>query len=250
MAISDAQQQKIAFFVRSYIIRTAQSYGHQNASYRASARWMHSLNVHQNAKHILNGEAASEETRDICEIAALFHDIDHYTVQQEYHAARGAETATRFLLKEGYPKEFVTRVAAAIREHDRDLDDDIPVDEQVQEIINELSLESRIVMDADTLDKIGVSNILQAVLGMGTAKRLVSESARELTSGWPLQRAKLWKEMLTTHTGRVLGEERFAFYEQFLQQLELEIVMSDPYPQLSQTQEIAQVGPIGQVEKS
>ncbi len=244
MAISDAQRQKIGLYVRSYIIRTAQSFGHQNALYRANARWMHTLNVHQNVKLILEGESLSGESKDICEVAALFHDVDHYTVQQEYHAARGAETATRFLTKEEYPKEFVKRVAIAVREHDRDLDDNIPIEQQVQEIIDALSLEARIVMDADTLDKIGVSNILQAVLSMGNSKKLVSESAKELTSGWPLQRAKLWKDMLTTPTGRKLGEERFAFYEQFLKQLEIEVIMSDPYPTLTQTQEIAQVGQI------
>jgi hypothetical protein len=96
-------------------------------------------------------------------------------------------------------------------------------------------------MDADTLDKIGVSNILQAVLSMGAARRQLAESAKELTSGWPLQRAKLWKYLLTTRTGKALGEERFAFYETFLRQIETEIVMDDPFPASTQTQEVAQV---------
>jgi HD superfamily phosphodiesterase len=242
MSISEAQRQKIASYVRKYIIRTAERHGHQNAAFRANARWMHTLNVRQNVLMILDGEHASNEARDICEIAAFFHDIDHYTVQHEYHAMRGAETASRYLLKEGFDTEFVQRVAHAVREHNRDLDDNIPISDQIQQIIEDLSLEARMVMDADTLDKIGVSNILQAVTSMGgTDKRQVSDIARELTSGWPLQRAKLWKEMLTTETGKAMGEQRFAFYQQFLTQVESEIIMRDPYPEITVTQEVMQV---------
>jgi HD superfamily phosphodiesterase len=241
MAISDVQREKMVNYVRNYLIRTAQSFGHQNALFRATARWTHTLNVLQNLKVILDGEKASPESREICEIAALFHDVDHYTVQVAYHAVRGAETATRFLTKEGYDPEFAKRVAETIRQHHRDLDDEIPVDEQIRDILNSLTVEARMVMDADTLDKIGVSNILQAVLSMGTAKRQLAESAKELTSGWPLQRAKLWKQLLTTPTGKALGEERFGFYEAFLRQIESEIVMDDPFPTSTQTQEVAQV---------
>src|SRR5262249_7171391 len=161
----------------------------------------------------------------ICEIAAFFHDIDHYTVQHEYHAIRGAETATRYLTKEGFDAEFIRRVAHAVREHNRDLDDNLPIPEQIQQIIEALSFEARMVMDADTLDKIGVSNILQAITSMtGCDKRQVSDVSIELTSGWPLQRAKLWKDMLTTETGKAMGEQRFAFYQSFLNQVESEIV--------------------------
>jgi HD superfamily phosphodiesterase len=242
MALSDAQRQKIASYVRAYLLRTAKSFGHQNAIYRAEARWTHTLNVGQNLKLIFDGEKASPESRDICEVATFFHDADHYTVQAEYHAMRGAETATRFLTKEGYDPDFIRRVADAIREHNRDLDDDIPIDAQVQHIVETLSLEARMLLDADTLDKIGASNILEAVLSMGfTQKARIAEVASQLTSGWPLQRARLWKDILTTPTGKALGEERFAFYEQFLKQVAVEIVMDDPYPLSTETQELARV---------
>jgi HD superfamily phosphodiesterase len=241
MAITDDQRQKIANYVRSYLIRTAQSMGHQNALYRATARWTHTLNVCQNLERILDGENASPDARDICMVAALFHDIDHYTVQLEYHAARGAETAKNFLAKYGFDPEFTHRVIEVIREHHRDLDDDVSIAEQVQHIVDTLSIEARMVFDADTLDKIGASNIMQAVLLMGTTKRQLAEAGKELTSGWPLQRARLWKESLTTATGKKLGEERLDFYERFLAQVEQEIVMDDPYPQLNQTQEMARV---------
>lgn len=230
MAISDAQRQKMADYVRSYLIRTAQSFGHQNAEFRATARWTHTLNVRKNVMLILDGDGAPQEMRDVCEVAALFHDIDHYTVQLEYHAARGAETATRFLTKTGFDAKLIGPVADAIREHHRDLDDEIPVEDQARQIIETLSLEARILVDADTLDKIGASNILQAVLLMGTTRHQLADAAKELTSGWPLQRANLAKQLLTTPTGKRLGEERIAFYEHFLKQVGEEIVMDDPFP--------------------
>jgi HD superfamily phosphodiesterase len=236
ISMTDAQRQKIADYVRNYLLRTAQSYGHKNGFYRATARWMHCLNVVNNVNLILDGENADPTTREICEIAAMFHDIDHYTVSQEYHAQRGAETASRFLLKEGFDPALVARIAVCVQEHDHDLDDERAVDEQVAEIVERLPLDARMVMDADTLDKIGASNILQSALTMGLSKRTVADAAKELTSGWPLQRARLWKEMLTTETGKKMGEQRLTFYEQFLTQVRGEVITTDPY----QTEEPAQ----------
>jgi len=242
MALSDTERDKIYRYVRSYILRTAEHHGHQNAEFRATARWMHTLNVCHNLKLILAGERPDDDVCDVCEIAAVFHDIDHYTVAYEYHALQGAQTATRYLKKEGYEPEFVARVANAIREHNRDLVDDQPVEDQVRHIVETLSLEVRMVMDADTLDKIGGSNILQAISSITFSdKHQVSEIARELTSGWPLQRAKAWKDLLTTETGKKLGEERFAFYEQFLRQIEAEVIMDDPYSEVKVHKEVSAV---------
>lgn len=239
MALSETRRQNIALYVRSYIMRTALNFGHQNGAARATARWMHTLNVVLNLQQILDGEKASDESREICEVAAFFHDVDHYTVAAEYHAARGAETAARYLKKEGRSPEYVARVAEAVRKHSPDLDDDVPVARQMEEIAAQMSHEARMVMDADTLDKIGGSNILQAMLSMN--KNQVSDVAKELTSGWPLQRAREWKDLLTTPTGKAIGAQRFDFYTQFLAQLKTEVVMVDPYPALTASQEVAQV---------
>ena len=241
MLLTDEQRQKMALYVRSYILRSAENFGHRNAAHRASARWTHTLNVVKNANLIMNGEVVGDDVRSVVEVAALFHDIDHYTVQLMYHAARGAETATRWLTKEGYDPAFIKRVSMVIRNHHTDLDDDVPVEEQIAEIVSTLNYETRVVMDADTLDKIGVNNILQAVMTMTQNGQRLSDIAQELASGWPVQRASLWKQLLTTKTGQVLGEERYQFYEAFLQQIATEIAFSDPYPTLTMTQEIAQV---------
>ncbi|MFN8418648.1 MAG: HD domain-containing protein [Anaerolineae bacterium] len=240
-SLTGAQRELMGQYVRAYLIRSAEKFGHRHANLRSSARWTHSLSVVKNVLLILEGENTDEETRAVCEVAALFHDIDHYTVQSEYHAAKGAETATHWLTKQGYDPEFIKRVAAIIRDHHTDLEDDVSVEEQVAHIEQTYSYETRIVMDADTLDKIGASNILQAVLTMSQNGQRLADVARELTSGWPLQRASLWKQILTTTTGKRLGEDRYAFYESFLAQVAQEIVFDDPYPTMTMTQEVKAV---------
>jgi HD superfamily phosphodiesterase len=243
MALSQAQWNRIGQYVRSYLARTTQNYGHKNAEYRAVWRWMHTLNVLKNLDAILDGEKVSEESRDVCRVAALFHDVDHYTVDLQYHALRGAETAAAFLKREGYPPEYIERVAEAIRGHHHDFSDDEPIDEQVARIAAELSQEARMVMDAETLDKIGANNMLQSVMTMcGVKHSQIFEVTRELTSGWPLDRARNWTQTLVTATGKIMGAQRLEFYERLLQQLAEEVVTDDPFPQPSAlTQESLQV---------
>lgn len=243
MQLSDAQRQRIAQYVRGYLARTALNYGHTNAEHRATARWMHTLNVVKNLKMICQGEGVSPESRVVCEVAAFFHDVDHYTVELQYHGVRGAETAMAFLKKESYDPEFTKRVGEIVRGHHHDLDDEEPIAEQMARIVAGQSHEASMLMDAETLDKIGATNILQAVLTLGGVKHpQVHEVAQELTAGWPLQRAKEWNETLVTTTGKLLGAQRLAFHEQFLRQIAEEIVLEDIFPQPSmRTQEMLQL---------
>ncbi len=243
MALTDIQRLRMAQYVRSYLARTAVNYGHKNADYRADSRWMHTLNVRQNMATILDGEGASEESRDICEAAAFFHDVDHFTVDLPYHGVRGAETVKKYLTKEGFSAEFAARAAEAVRGHHFDLDDNIPIADQMRAIVAERSHEAQMLMDAETLDKIGASNILQSVMTLANINRpQMCEVARELTSGWPMQRALNWQATLVTPTGKVMGAQRLEFYEQFLKQVAAEIVINDPFPQPSaRTQESLQV---------
>jgi HD superfamily phosphodiesterase len=242
MTLTQVQWQRVGQYVRSYLARTAATHG-GNAEYRAAERWMHTLNVLKNLELILDGEEASPESREVCQVAALFHDVDHFTVELQYHALRGAETAQAFLLREGHPEDFARRVAEAVRGHHHDFDDLIPIAEQMGEITASLSHEARMVMDAETLDKIGASNILQSIITLGrTQNPLTHDTARELISGWPLERARQWQATLVTPTGKIMGAQRLAFYEQFLKQVAAEIVIHDPFRQPSTlTQESMQL---------
>jgi HD superfamily phosphodiesterase len=230
LTLTDKQMAQFANYVHGYLLHTANNYGHLNATRRAEMRWMHTLNVLKNCELILEGEGADYYPQQVCRVAALFHDIDHYTVDLPYHGQRGAETTLKYLTKEGYPADFASRVAEAVRTHHQDYDDDDPITQQVAAIAAKLGKEAQIVMDAETLDKIGASNILQSVITLCSKPKLTGDLAHDLTAGFPLQRALNWQATLVTATGKRLGQQRLAFYEQFLQQVRQEVVMVDPYP--------------------
>ncbi len=219
---------KIADYVRRYMLKHAAAGDPVYGERRATGRYWHTLSVYRNLNEILIGEKVDDATREICEIAALFHDVDTYSVEHAYHGERGAETATKFLQKEGYDEGLITQVAQAIRDHNYEFDDERPAAEQVAEITRTYSKVSLYVLDADILDKIGASNILAAVIPLGLNNKHAYEAARSLGT-WPLERAQFWYDLLTTKTGRQMGAQRFGFFQQFIKQLEIEIAMTDPF---------------------
>ncbi|HRE47680.1 MAG TPA: HD domain-containing protein [Aggregatilineales bacterium] len=233
--LTELQLTRVAQYVRGYLLRTADLYGHKDARARAQHRWMHTLNVLKNIRKLCDGEKTDADTRAVCEVAALFHDIDHYTVDIPYHGVRGAETAGRYLTKEHYAADFVKRVAEAVRGHHQDWEEETPIEAQIEAVAAAYSPETLMLIDAETLDKIGVSNLLIALRTLNTLNnRPVSDLARELNSGWTLQRAEAWFSTLITPTGKAFGVQRLAFTRLFFKQLEDEIVMYDPYPSPSQ----------------
>ena len=229
MQVQDSPYQAVAQYVRTYLLRTAQIGDPKRGEQRATTRYWHTLNVFRTVGIILDGEKADERTRQICMLGALLHDVDVYSVSHSDHGIRGAETATRFLRKQGYSQDVIDLVARAVHDHNYDFDDDQSIAAQVAEMRRTMPPTSLMVLDADVLDKIGVSNILNAVLQVGRADKSVHEATLELTDGWPIERARVWRDFLTTPTGQRLGRERFAFYEQFVAQIETEIVMRDPF---------------------
>jgi HD superfamily phosphodiesterase len=219
---------KIADYVRRYMLKHASAGDPVYGERRATARYWHTLSVYRNLNEILLGEKADDATREVCEIAALFHDVDSYTVEHAYHGERGAETATNYLRKDGYDDGLIAQVAQVIRDHNYDFDDERPAAEQVTDIARTYSKASLYVLDADVLDKIGATNILAAVMPMGLNNKHAYEAAQTLGT-WPLERAQFWYDLLTTKTGRLMGAQRFGFFQQFIKQLEIEIAMSDPF---------------------
>jgi len=227
--MQDSPYQAVAQYVRTYLLRSAQIGDPKRGEQRATARYWHTLNVYRTVGTILDGEGADERTRKICSLGALFHDVDVYSVSHSDHGIRGAETATRFLRKNGYPQDVIELVAHAVRDHNYDFDDERSIAAQVNEMRRTMPPTSLMVLDADVLDKIGVSNILTAVIQVGRADKSAREATLELTDGWPIERARVWRDFLTTTTGQQLGDQRFAFYEQFIAQIDTEIVMHDPF---------------------
>ncbi|MDY7080912.1 MAG: HD domain-containing protein, partial [Halobacteria archaeon] len=101
----------------------------------------HILSVTQLAEKIAREEDADV---DIVKVAALFHDVAKFDVDQEQHSEEGAWIAQKYLSKRGYSDKFIDRVAHVIRDHTENIHDEMP-------------LESKILIEADSIDKIGVA---------------------------------------------------------------------------------------------
>jgi HD superfamily phosphodiesterase len=133
---------KIAGFVHDYLMETGKN--EIDSVWGPKYRWEHTLRVTHWAWRLAIDEKADPEK---CMIAALFHDVSHF-VSEDYHkhGIRSAEMAKDFMLKAGFPKDFVEEIAYAIQSH-------------VGEF-NPKTIESKILQDADTLDRFGYVRIL------------------------------------------------------------------------------------------
>ncbi len=144
------QLNRICQHTQQYLKETAaQSDQEWLANFPRSAehRWQHTLNVLANAEQILAGECADPDSSDVVRVAAILHDISMFVCDHQIHGRVSAEIAETYLLEQGYPKEFVARVARAVAEHGTDLGP-LPPEEQGALF----SWEGKVVLEADILD--------------------------------------------------------------------------------------------------
>ena len=212
---------QIADYTRQYIYESGMKREAERVKKQPRSpeyRWQHTLNVLRNAEQILVGEKASNESSDIVRVAVIMHDISKFTCESEAHAQVGAEVARIYLAENGYPGEFAERVALAIAEHGKDFG---TVSSEQQGDL--LSWEGKVLIEADLLDKLGASAIVDSLLMMGKKDRLGFEIRAELEGG-PMQRAVSCIEFFWTDTGRRMAEQRFAFFQKFVEQLADEVM--------------------------
>lgn len=129
----------------------------------ASYRFNHIKNVVALATDIAETEGANV---DVVRVAALFHDVSKLEAEQDLHAEAGARVAREYLESHGeYPASFIEEVCAAISEH------------SYQGPLSELPLETRCLMEADLLDKIGANGAVLLILRMGYESRTHMDTA-------------------------------------------------------------------------
>lgn len=129
----------------------------------ASYRFNHILNVVEIAADIAASEGANV---DVVRVAALFHDVSKLEAEQDLHAEAGAHVAREFLESHGdYPESFVDEVCTSVSEH------------SYQGPLDELPLETRCLIEADLLDKIGANGAMLLVLRMGYESRTHMDAA-------------------------------------------------------------------------
>ena len=220
--LNQAQFDHICAFTKQYLEETA--VGREQEWARrfprsGEYRWRHTLNVLRNAEKILAGEGADDDVADVVRVAAILHDVSMFVCDHSIHGRVSADIAEGYLREQGYPQEFVARVAQAIAEHGTDFGP-LPPEEQGALF----SWEGKVLVEADILDKLGASAIANGLLNLGKQEKLPHECRAALAEGRVMERAAFFKDYLWTEAGKRLAEERFGFFVEFLKQLADEVV--------------------------
>lgn len=123
----------------------------------ADYRFNHIVNVAELADEIARKEGAD---RDVVNVATLFHDIAKLDADQDAHADEGARVAREYLETHGtFPASFIDRVCKSIAGH------------STQRDLSEVPLETRCLIEADIIDKIGANGAILMLLRMGYEAR-------------------------------------------------------------------------------
>ena len=174
-------------------------------NYPFRSRFEHTLRVYRWAIKLqskLGGDL------DIIVLAALLHDIGWDEVRP--HGEVGAEIAVDYLDSLGVDPEKIAKIGEIIMMHsDKDTE-------------AELSLECRIVMDADLLDEVGAVGILWDA--MATAQEDEASYKRayyRIKNFYRINKPKI--KRCKTDAGRVEYNKRMQLIEEFIFQLEKEL---------------------------
>ncbi len=183
----------------------------------------HTGRVHKTALHI--GRHMNAKL-DVLSAAALLHDIGRRQETERHglvcHAEKGAELARHILHDLHFSAAKIEEITHCIATH-RYRGDNIPV-----------TMEAKILFDADKLDSIGAIGIGRAFLFAGQVGAKLHNGDVDLTASRPystedtayrefkVKMSKV-KGRLLTPLGRQFAQERHAFMGIFFERLEREI---------------------------
>ena len=178
----------------------------------AAYRYNHILNVTELATEIAEKEGANV---DVTRVAALFHDIAKLEADQDVHATAGARVARKYLeSRTDYPESFVDQVCTAVEEHSYDGD------------LADVPLETRCLMEADLLDKVGANGTTLMLLRMGYEARTHMD-ANEMVER-VLERGEDAIARIRSDTAESIAHQRIKRVRWFREWLEDEIADMDP----------------------
>nr|WP_158206105.1 HD domain-containing protein [Halomarina oriensis] len=173
----------------------------------ADYRFNHILNVVDLASRIAEREGANV---DVVRVAALFHDISKLEADQDVHAEEGARVAREYLAAHGeYPESFVEGVCECITDH------------SYQGPLTDLSLETRCLIEADLLDKVGANGTTLMLLRMGYEARTHMDASEMVAR--VLERGEDAVERIESDTAESIAHQRLKRVRWFKEWLEGEV---------------------------
>ncbi|ELZ92703.1 HD domain-containing protein [Haloferax sulfurifontis] len=221
-AVSDAEFEDMKRFVSDYLSASVENeddggrmrwYPWHSAEYRFN----HILNVVDLATRIADREGADV---NVVRVAALFHDISKLEADQDVHAEEGARVAREFLSSHGdYPESFVDQVCQVVSDH------------SYQGSLTDVSLETRCLIEADILDKIGANGTALMLLRMGYEARTHMDAAEMVERVF--ERGRDASARLETDTAQSFAHQRLKRVKWFREWLEDEVPEMDHDGQFS-----------------
>ncbi|EMA00466.1 HD domain-containing protein [Haloferax denitrificans] len=221
-AVSDAEFEDMKRFVSDYLSASVENeddggrmrwYPWHSAEYRFN----HILNVVDLATRIADREGADV---NVVRVAALFHDISKLEADQDVHAEEGARVAREFLSSHGdYPESFVEQVCQVVSDH------------SYQGSLTDVSLETRCLIEADILDKIGANGTALMLLRMGYEARTHMDAAEMVERVF--ERGRDASARLETDTAQSFAHQRLKRVKWFREWLEDEVPEMDHDGQFS-----------------
>jgi uncharacterized protein len=214
--VSDAEFEEMKAFVHDYLAASV-----ENEEDGGRMRWYPWHSAEYRFNHILNvvdlaGDIAREEgaNEDVTRVAALFHDIAKLEVDQDLHAEEGARIAREYLKAHGdYPDSFVDEVCAAVERH------------SYQGDLTDLPLETRCLIEADVLDKVGANGAALMLLRMGYESRDHVDAAEMV--GRVLERGQDARDRIESDTAEGIAHRRLKRVKWFREWLESEVAVVD-----------------------
>jgi uncharacterized protein len=214
--VSDEEFEAMQEFVHDYLqasVETEEEGGRMRwyPWHSAEYRFNHIRNVVDLSVEIARKEGANV---DVTRVAALFHDIAKLEAEQDEHAEVGATIAREYLTTHGdYPQSFVEQVAAAVRDH------------SYQGNLMDLSLETRCLIEADILDKIGANGATLLLLRMGYESRTHMDAAEMVER--VVERGVDAKERIESDAAESIAHRRLKRARWFKEWLEAEVAEMD-----------------------
>lgn len=186
--------------------------------------WEHTLRVLNNAR-MIGGKEKKCDMR-VVEIGALFHDIaraDELAIKGKIcHAKKGAKLTEEILKSDGLNEELIEKVVKCVRRH-RYRGKEFPV-----------SIEEKIIYDADKLDSLGAIGIGRAFLFAGRIGAKVHNTPQEAVNSKSysendtayreyLVKLKYLPSKMMTASGKKIAQKRLNYMKSFFNKLDSEI---------------------------
>jgi len=147
--------------------------------------------------------------REVLEVAALLHDIGRVSRDKD-HAKRSAEIAYIILKLACFPEDKVGKVVEAIQSH------------SFSEGVKPMSIEAKILSDADKLDALGVIGIARVFAFSGSRGRSLKESIQHF-----YDKILQLPNLLFTDIAKGIAIKRIDVVKKFLEDLEKEIELKN-----------------------